>query len=131
MSILPNRMLTCLGWHTADDAARSGADCMTLAVSPASAVVPLVASGLPLASSIKFWSVAHLPAEAETESAGVVTGKKVTIRSWGRDAKARVTSRGADRDREDFLSGLTARSGEEDDEDEEEEEEASSSSGSD
>ncbi|VDK42165.1 unnamed protein product [Taenia asiatica] len=116
MSILPNRMLTCLGWHTADDTAGGGGDCMILAVSPASAVVPLVASGLPSAPSLKFWSVAHLSTEAETESARMVAGEKVTIRRWGRDAKARVTSRGADRDREDFLSGLTEKSGAEEEE---------------
>ncbi|KAH9279676.1 WD repeat-containing protein 55 [Echinococcus granulosus] len=112
MSILPNRMLTCLGWHTADEATGGGGDCMTLAVSPASTVVPLLASGLPLAPSLKFWSVEHLPAEAEAESAKVVTGEKMMTQRYGRDAKARVTSRGADRDREDFLSGLTERNGE-------------------
>ncbi|VDM19380.1 unnamed protein product [Hydatigera taeniaeformis] len=114
MSILPNRMLTCLGWHTADDTAKGGGDCMTLAVSPASGAVPLVASALPSSPCLKFWSVAHLPSEADVESARVVAGAKGTVKTWGRDAKSKVTSRSADCDRDDFLSGLMERGEEED-----------------
>ena len=84
---------------------------MTLAVS--SSTPSLLASGIPLSPVLKFWSLSHLAAEAEVESEAPISGRS------GRSAKAKKTSRGADRDQEDFLSGLLDRaSGEEDEDDE-------------
>lgn len=114
MRILPNRMLTCLGWHTADDKVGGGGDCMTLAVSKAStSSSSLLASGIPLAPTIKFWPLSHLAAEAQADAEIATQGHS------GRAAKAKVTSRGAERDQEDFFSGLLdIASGGEEEEDE-------------
>uniref|UniRef100_A0A5K3ETI5 WD_REPEATS_REGION domain-containing protein n=1 Tax=Mesocestoides corti TaxID=53468 RepID=A0A5K3ETI5_MESCO len=114
MNILPNRMLDCLGWHTSEDL--GGGDCMTLAVSPDR---QLVASGLPLAPSIKFWPVGHLQSEASEEIKLLslpkkrrLTGKLASTKS----AKSKTTSRCSDQDRTDFLSGLISPADESDEE---------------
>lgn len=86
---------------------------MTLAVSPeADPSEKILASGIPVTPSIKFWSLSHAMEEAQSHleepMANISTG-------GGRSIKAKVTSIGADQERKSFLSGLM----EEGDEDEE------------
>lgn len=106
MCILPNRMLNCLGWHNnADDF--EGGDCMTLAVSPDHEII---ASGVPLAPTIKFWPIDHLEEESREEMELLSLPKKQrlatgTLRST-KSAKSKSTSRVMDLARSDFMSGL-------------------------
>nr|CDS29407.1 WD repeat containing protein 55 [Hymenolepis microstoma] len=103
--ILPNQMLNCIGWHTAEGVSgidASGGDCMTLALSPGhDPSESILASGLPLASSLKFWSLSHLAEEARSHLEEP-TGKSAS----GRSAKAKVISISAEKERRSFLSGL-------------------------
>lgn len=79
-----------------------GGDCMTLALSPGDDPSEMIlASGLPLTSSIKFWPLSHVAEEGQSHLEEP-TGKSAS----GRSAKAKVTSIGADQERRSFLSGL-------------------------
>ncbi|VUZ44203.1 unnamed protein product, partial [Hymenolepis diminuta] len=104
--ILPNQMFNCLGWHTAEGVSgidAVGGDCMTLALSPGDDPSEMIlASGLPLTSSIKFWPLLHVAEETQSHL------EEPTRKSAsGRSTKAKVTSIGADQERRSFLSGLT------------------------
>ncbi len=97
-------MLNCLGWHTAEEL--DGGDCMTLALSPDG---QMIASGLPLAPSIKFWPTDHLEEEASEEIEMLSMPKKQRLSSSlksTKSAKSKATSRGMDQARSDFMSGL-------------------------
>lgn len=75
---------------------------MALALSPGNDPSEIIlASGLPLAPSLKFWSLSNVGAEAKAQL------DDVTRKSpGGRSVKAKVTSVGADQERKIFLSGL-------------------------
>lgn len=102
MSILPNRMLSTLGWHTAGGESGLGGDCMTLAVSPDGA---LLATGIPFASTLRFWRVGQLAGEAQQEVEMLSGGGKQKNTS-NKSGKARATSKSMDAQRYEFLSGL-------------------------
>lgn len=108
-NILPNRMISCLGWHAGNSAENSeqmGGDCMSLAVSPDA---QFVASALPSSSSLRFWSLEGIESDAAREVDTLKVPRKQRSASAlvsTKASKSRATSRDMDRKRCDFLSGL-------------------------
>ncbi|KAL7054987.1 hypothetical protein AAHC03_024525 [Spirometra sp. Aus1] len=108
-NILPNRMISCLGWHTGsseENFEQMGGDCMSLAVSPDA---QFVASALPSSSNLRFWSLEGIESDAAREVDALKVPRKRRSSSAlvsSKTSKSRATSREMDRKRCDFLSGL-------------------------
>ncbi|BHF83430.1 WD domain repeat-containing protein 55 [Sparganum proliferum] len=108
-NILPNRMISCLGWHTGspeENFEQMGGDCMSLAVSPDA---QFVASALPSSSNLRFWSLEGVESDAAREVDALKVPRKRRSSSAlvsSKTSKSRATSREMDRKRCDFLSGL-------------------------
>ncbi|KAK4467840.1 hypothetical protein MN116_008762 [Schistosoma mekongi] len=66
ITILPNRLLGCVGYHTdSANSDASGADCLTLSVHPTENII---ASTYPANCSVKFWDTSRFIKHAENES---------------------------------------------------------------